>query len=88
MIPLEHGEPELRTQDGYEWLYELSGELRLILAGNDVTMRPGEVAEFDTKLPHWFGAAADRAVGILSIPSRAGERIHVRASASRKSRSR
>jgi transcriptional regulator with XRE-family HTH domain len=79
VIPPERGEPELRTHEGYEWLYVLSGELRLILAGHDVTMQAGEVAEFDTALPHWFGAAGDRAVEILSILSREGERIHVRA---------
>src|ERR1044071_8681310 len=50
LIPPERGEPELRTHEGYEWLYVLSGELRLILAGRDVTMKAGEVAEFDTGL--------------------------------------
>jgi transcriptional regulator with XRE-family HTH domain len=83
VIPPEHKKPDLRTHDGYEWLYVLSGELRLILAGHDVTMKAGEVAEFDTSLPHWFGAAADRPVEILSILSREGERIHVRAAPKR-----
>ena len=50
IIPPEHGEPELRTHEGYEWLYVLSGQLRLILADHDITMGPGEVAEFDTRL--------------------------------------
>ena len=60
-------------------------ELRLILAGHDITMQAGEVAEFDTALPHWFGAAGDRPVEILSILSREGERIHVRAAPRRTS---
>jgi transcriptional regulator with XRE-family HTH domain len=84
VIPPERGEPELRTHEGYEWLYVLSGELRLLLPGHDVTMQPGEVAEFDTALPHWFGAAGGRPVEILSILSREGERIHVRAAPRRK----
>lgn len=84
VIPPEPGEPELRTHEGYEWLYVLSGELRLILAGHDVTMKAGEVAEFDTALPHWFGPAGDRPVEILSVLSREGERMHVRASPRRK----
>lgn len=84
IIPPERGEPELRTHEGYEWLYVLAGELRLILASHDVTMKPGEVAEFDTALPHWFGAAGDRPVEILSVLSRQGERIHVRAAPRRK----
>ena len=62
----------------------LCGELRLILGGHDVTMTAGEVAEFDTQVPHWFGAAGDRPVEILSLLSQQGERIHVRAAPRRK----
>jgi transcriptional regulator with XRE-family HTH domain len=79
VIPPERGAPQLRTHEGYEWLYVLAGELRLILGDHDITMGPGEVAEFDTSVPHWFGAAGGHAVEILSILSREGERIHVRA---------
>ena len=79
VIPPERKQPELRTHEGYEWLYVLSGELRLIIADHDITMKAGEVAEFDTRVPHWFGAAGDRPVEILSILGREGERIHVRA---------
>lgn len=79
VIPPEQGEPELRTHDGYEWLYVLSGTLRLILAGRDITMGPGEVAEFDTRLPHWFGATGDEPVEVLSLLGRHGEQVHVRA---------
>lgn len=79
VIPPEPGERRLRTHEGYEWLYVLAGELRLVIADHDVTMGPGEVAEFDTQVPHWFGPAGDRPVEILSILGREGERIHVRA---------
>jgi transcriptional regulator with XRE-family HTH domain len=79
VIPPERGEPVLRTHEGYEWLYVLAGQLRLILGEHDITMGPGEVAEFDTSVSHWFGAAGDRPVEVLSILSREGERIHVRA---------
>ena len=37
IIPPEHGAPELRTHKGYEWLYVLSGQMRLILADHDIT---------------------------------------------------
>lgn len=84
VIPPERKEPELRTHDGYEWLYVLSGQLRLILAEHDITLGPGEVAEFDTRLPHWFGAAADEPVEILSLLGKHGERMHVRAAPRRK----
>lgn len=84
VIPRERGKPQLRTHEGYEWLYVLTGELRLILAEHDITMMPGEVAEFDTQVPHWFGPAGDGPVEILSILGREGERIHVRAAPRRK----
>jgi transcriptional regulator with XRE-family HTH domain len=77
IIPPESGEPDLRTHEGYEWLYVLAGQVRLILADHDITMGPGEVAEFDTRLPHWFGAAGDQPVEVLSLLGRQGERIHV-----------
>jgi transcriptional regulator with XRE-family HTH domain len=75
----EEDPPEPRTHEGYEWLYVLSGRLRLILAEHDIVLRAGEVAEFDTRLPHWFGAAGPRPVEILSLFGRQGERMHVRA---------
>ena len=78
VIPPER-ERKLRTHAGYEWLYVLSGEMRLILGEHDITMQPGEVAEFDTRLPHWFGPAGDEPVEILSVHGSHGERMHVRA---------
>ena len=84
LIPPERGRPQLKTHDGYEWLYVLSGELRLLLGGHDLTMKAGEVAEFDTQVPHWFGAAGDHPVEVLSLLSRPGERAHIRAAPRRK----
>jgi transcriptional regulator with XRE-family HTH domain len=78
VIPPER-ERKLRTHAGYEWLYVLSGEMRLILGEHDITMQPGEVAEFDTRLPHWFGTAGDEPVEILSVHGSQGQRMHVRA---------
>lgn len=78
VIPPER-ERRLRTHTGYEWLYVVSGEMRLILGEHDIVMRAGEVAEFDTQLPHWFGPAGDAPVEILSIHSSHGHRIQVRA---------
>ena len=83
VIPPER-ERELRTHEGYEWLYVLSGEVRLIIGEHDITMGPGEVAEFDTRLPHWFGPAGDEPVEILSIHGSQGQRMHVRAAPRRK----
>jgi transcriptional regulator with XRE-family HTH domain len=79
VLPGGPGEPDPRTHEGYEWLYVLEGRLRLVLAEHDVVMEPGEAAEFDTRVPHWFGAAEDAPVELLSLFGRQGERMHIRA---------
>ncbi len=71
--------PDLRTHEGYEWLYVLSGRLRLVLAEQDLVLTPGEAAEFDTRVPHWFGSAGPEPVEYLTLFGRQGERMHVRA---------
>ena len=73
------GTPEQRTHEGYEWVYVLSGRLRLLLAEHDLVLAPGEAAEFDTRLPHWFGPVGDGPVEFLSLFGPQGERMHVRA---------
>jgi transcriptional regulator with XRE-family HTH domain len=78
VIPPER-DRRLRTHAGHEWLYVLAGQMRLILGEHDITMRPGEVAEFDTRLPHWFGPAGDEPVEILSLHGSHGQRPAVRA---------
>ena len=76
---LRSPEPEQSSHRGYEWLYVLDGRLRLILGNNDLTMGPGEAAEFDTRTPHWFGNADNRPVEVLVLIGPQGERAHLRA---------
>ena len=83
IIPPER-ERELRTHEGHEWLYVLSGQMRLVLGEHDITMGQGEVAEFDTRMPHWFGPADDQPVEILSVHGARGQRMHVGAAPRRK----
>ena len=78
-IPATDRDPVLRTHGGYEWIYVLSGRLRLVLGEHDIVMGAGEAAEFDTKNPHWFGASGAGPVEILSMFGKQGERIHLRA---------
>lgn len=77
-------QPELQTHEGYEWVYVLNGRLRVLLGEHDLTLEPGEAAEFDTRVPHWFGAADNDAVEFLSLFGAQGERAHLRASPKRK----
>jgi transcriptional regulator with XRE-family HTH domain len=72
-------QPDPKTHEGYEWLYVLSGRLRLILGEHDLVLPAGEAAEFDTRVPHWFGSAEGGAVEFLTIFDSQGARIHVRA---------
>lgn len=72
-------DPDTRVHDGYEWLYVLNGRLRLVLGEQDLVLLPGEAAEFDTRVPHWFGAAGPEPVEFLGLFGRQGERAHIRA---------
>ncbi len=78
-IPATDREPTLRTHGGYEWIYVLSGRLRMVLGEHDIIMGAGEAAEFDTKNSHWFGSTGNGPVEILSMFGKQGERIHLRA---------
>lgn len=78
-IPATPSTPSPRIHGGYEWLYVLSGRLRLVLADHDLVLGAGEVAEFDTRVPHWFGSTGRAPVEILSLFGREGQRMHVRA---------
>jgi transcriptional regulator with XRE-family HTH domain len=73
-----HQEPDLQGHEGYEWLYVLSGQLRLVLGEHDLVLRAGEAAEFDTRVPHWFDRAGSEPVELLSLFGPQGERMHVR----------
>ncbi|KIR66029.1 XRE family transcriptional regulator [Micromonospora harpali] len=81
VIPAGGGrrEPDPQTHEGYEWLYVLNGRLRMVLGERDLVLSPGEAAEFDTRVPHWFGAADAGSVEFLSLFGSQGERAHLRA---------
>ncbi|MGY1690443.1 helix-turn-helix domain-containing protein [Geodermatophilus sp. SYSU D01105] len=79
VIPPGRNQPDLKTHEGYEWLYVLDGRLRVVLGEHDLVLAPGEAAEFDTRVPHWFGAAGPEPVEFLSLFGRQGERAHLRA---------
>jgi transcriptional regulator with XRE-family HTH domain len=86
IIPVHRESPEPQTHEGYEWLYVLDGRLRLVLGDQDLVLCPGEAAEFDTRVPHWFGSAGGRPVELLSLFGRQGERAHLRARPRRQDR--
>ena len=83
LVPATQTRPQARTHEGYEWLYVLSGRMRLVLGDQDLVLGPGEVAEFDTRVPHWFGSTGEGPAEILSLFGPQGERIHARARSGR-----
>lgn len=61
---------------GHDWLYVLSGRLRLLIGDRDFTIEPGEAVEFSTLDPHWFGAI-DGPVEAIMIVGPQGETMHL-----------
>lgn len=70
---------EQKTHEGYDWFYVLSGRVRLRLGDEDFIVKEGEVAEFDTRVPHWFGNPGPGPTEVLCLYGPQGERMHVRA---------
>ena len=67
---------ELPVHEGHDWMYVLSGRLRLLLGERDFTIEPGEAVEFSTWTPHWFGAV-DGPVEAIALLGLHGERVHL-----------
>lgn len=72
-------EPQQQVHEGYEWLYVLSGRLRVRLGAHDVVLEAGEAAEFDTRTPHAFSNPDGVPAEVLALFGPQGERMHVRA---------
>jgi transcriptional regulator with XRE-family HTH domain len=68
----------LPVHEGLDWLYVLSGSLRLLLGDDEFTIQSGETVEFSTWTPHWFGAI-DGPVELIMIVGPQGERLHLHA---------
>jgi transcriptional regulator with XRE-family HTH domain len=66
----------LPVHEGHDWMYVLSGRMRLLLGEEDLVIEPGEAVEFSTWTPHWFGAL-DGPVEALAILGPHGERVHL-----------
>lgn len=67
--------PQVRRHDGHEWLYVLTGRMRLLLGEQDLELHAGQAIEFDTGIPHWFGSVGDQPAEVLSLFGRPGDRV-------------
>ncbi len=82
VIPASQNNPDPRAHDGFEWLYVLSGRMRLIIGTQDLVLDVGEATEFDTHIPHWFGSTGEGPAEVLSVFARPGEHSPTRHDAS------
>ena len=53
--------------DGEEWIYVLSGQLTLSLAGKTYDLEPGDAAHFESRLPHRLIARGHRDAEVLVV---------------------
>ncbi|MEU2282374.1 helix-turn-helix domain-containing protein [Streptomyces sp. NPDC013178] len=71
--------PRQTSHDGYEWLCVLYGRLWLALGDQDLALAAGEVAEFDTRIPHGVANAGSAGpVEYLVLFGPQGERLRSR----------
>ena len=66
-----------KVHEGYDWIYVLSGRIRLVIGGDETLVGPGEAAEFDTRKPHGFVSASMEPAEVINLLSRQGERVHM-----------
>ena len=67
---------ELRVHPGHDWLFVLSGRVRLRLSDRDIIVETGEAAEFNTMTPHAVSPHGGPAE-IIQIFNRDGLHAHV-----------
>lgn len=74
--PLDEPVPA-KEHEGYDWIYVLSGRIRLAIGDHETVLGPGEAAEFDTRKPHGFVSASMEPAEVINLLSRQGERVHL-----------
>lgn len=68
-VPLTRRGDEHYHHDGEEWIYLVSGELTLSLAGKTYDLQPGDAAHFDSRLPHRLIARGKKDAEVLLVAS-------------------
>lgn len=68
-----------KVHAGFDWIYVLSGRIRLVIGDAETLLGPGEAAEFDTRRPHGFVSAGREPAEVINLLSRQGERVHLHA---------
>ncbi len=67
VFPADRTESEYREHEGEEWIYVLSGRLRLTLGGESTVLEPGDAAYFNGLLPHRWDVLGEEDVEMLMV---------------------
>jgi transcriptional regulator with XRE-family HTH domain len=65
-----------QVHPGHDWLFVLSGRVRLTLGDREVVVEEGEAAEFSTMTPHAVDAV-DGPAELIMVFDRDGQRAHL-----------
>jgi quercetin dioxygenase-like cupin family protein len=72
VFPANRTEGEYKEHEGEEWIYILSGRLRLTLGGESTALEPGDAAYFNGLLPHRWDVLGEEDVEMLMVGCSAG----------------
>ena len=67
-IPLDSNKKlEPNSHDGQEFDYILSGTMKLVVAGREIILRPGDSIYYNSRAPHAMTCAGDEPVNFLAM---------------------
>jgi transcriptional regulator with XRE-family HTH domain len=75
--------PALQVHPGRDWVYVLSGTVKLLLGDREILVHAGQAADFPTMTPHAFTAHVKPAE-LISIFDHAGQHAHLKPDAARR----
>jgi transcriptional regulator with XRE-family HTH domain len=67
VVPAGREEGKLYRHEGEQWLYVLSGRLRLEIGDGVSVLEPGDAAHFDAERPHKLSAVGEQDAEILLV---------------------
>ena len=70
-IPANRHHDRFYKHEGEEWLYVISGGLKLIFENEQHSLQPGDAAHFDARTPHRLAALGKRDAVVLLVASSA-----------------
>lgn len=69
-IPAQRRGDKFYKHEGEEWLYVISGGLRLMVENEQHTLSPGDAAHFDARTPHRIAAAGKNDAVVLLVATK------------------